>query len=108
MGTLSMLHPVPLLSISYILAGIILDIIDLIAGHTIAWWNQPNALVLGAGASGFVAYVIVITEIVRDVRYNDQQPDAGEGTVALDAMARVQSSVQKGRPDCACQQAAED
>lgn len=97
-----MLHPVPLLSISYILAGVILDTIDLIAGHTIAWWNQPNALLLGAGATGFVAYVIVITEIVRDVRYNDQKPDRGEGTVGLHTLARMQFSAQKERPDDAC------
>jgi hypothetical protein len=65
---MSMLHPVPLLSTSYILAGVILCLIDVVAGHTIDWWDQPNALVLGAGATTFVAYVILITEILRGLR----------------------------------------
>jgi hypothetical protein len=42
--------------------------LDVVAGHTINWWDQPNALVLGAGATTFVAYVILITEIPRGLR----------------------------------------
>jgi hypothetical protein len=94
---MSMLHPVTLLSISDILAGVILCLVDVIADHTINWWNQPNALVLGTGAIAFVAYVIVITEILREVRYKGQLE--GGRVCALDAESKVLSSAHKGGAD---------
>jgi hypothetical protein len=67
-----MLHPIPLFCVSYVLGGALLDFADKPAGHAACWWDRPNAMVLGAGATAFVAYVIVITEVLRDVRYKDQ------------------------------------
>jgi hypothetical protein len=66
-----MLHPIPLLCVSYVLGGALLDLVDVLAGHSGSWWDRPNAMALGAVAIGFVAYVIVITEVLRDVRYED-------------------------------------
>ena len=73
-----MLHPIPLFCVSYVLGGALLDLIDALAGHPVSWWDQPNAVVLGAGVTAFVAYVIVITEVLRDVRYRDQPPTESE------------------------------
>jgi hypothetical protein len=68
----SLVHPIPLLCVSYVVGGLLLDLADIVAGHSVSWWDQPNAVVLGAGATIFVAYVIVITEVLRDARYQDQ------------------------------------
>ena len=70
-----MLHPIPLFCVSYILGGLLLDLADIVASHSVAWWDQPNAVILGAGATTFVAYVIVITEILRDVRYQERRSE---------------------------------
>jgi hypothetical protein len=67
-----MLHPIPLFCVSYVLGGALLDLADKLAGHVASWWDGPNAAVLGAGATAFVAYVIVITVVLRDVRFKDQ------------------------------------
>jgi len=69
----SMLHPIPLFCVSYVVGGLLLDLIDIAASHRVSWWDQQNAVILGAGATTFVAYVIVITEVLRDVRYQDQR-----------------------------------
>ena len=54
---------------------------DKLAGHAACWWDRPNAVVLGAGATAFVAYVIVITEVLRDVRYKDERQVESEAQV---------------------------
>ena len=63
-----LLHPIPLFCVSYILGGLLLDLADVVASHSVVWWDRPNAVILGVGATTFVAYVIVITEILQDVR----------------------------------------
>jgi hypothetical protein len=70
-----LLHPIPLFCVSYILGGLLLDLADIVASHSVAWWDQPNAVILGGGATAFVAYVIVITEILRDVRYQERHSE---------------------------------
>jgi hypothetical protein len=69
----SLLHPIPLFCISYVAGGLLLDLADIVASHSVSWWDQPNAVILGAGATIFVAYVIVITEILRHVKYQGQR-----------------------------------
>ena len=68
-----MLHPIPLFCISYVAGGLLLDLADIVANHSVSWWDQPNAVILGAGATTFVAYVIAITEVLRDAGYQDQR-----------------------------------
>ena len=69
----SLLHPIPLFCVSYVVGGLLLDLTDIVANHSVSWWDQPNAVILGAGATTFVAYVIAITEVLRNVRYQDQR-----------------------------------
>jgi len=52
--------------------GLLLDLADVVTGHSVSWWDQPNAVILGAGATIFVAYVIIVTEVLRDVRFRDK------------------------------------
>ena len=68
-----LLHPIPLFCISYVAGGLLLDLADIVASHSVSWWDQPNAVILGAGATIFVAYVIVITEVLRGVIYQDRR-----------------------------------
>ena len=67
-----MLHPIPLFCVSYVVGGLLLDLADVVTGHSVSWWDQPNAVILGAGATIFVAYVIIVTEVLRDVRFRDK------------------------------------
>ena len=73
----TLLHPIILFCVSYVVGGLLLDLIDVVAGHSVSWWDQPNAVSLGAGAITFVAYVIVVTEVLR----NDSRSRHSEGSL---------------------------
>src|SRR5262245_58828705 len=46
----SLLHPIPLFCVSYVVGGLLLNLVDIIACHTVLWWNRPNGVILGVGA----------------------------------------------------------